>query len=279
MRRQPSSRVVIAAVVAALTVALAIPASGITNGSVDEEDDFPFIAFAVQLLPDGGFIGCSAAAIDPHHLITAAHCFQPILPPEAGGPPNEPVEGILVFYGHDLSRPPVEGTWHPAEFCPFCEPGILGVGAGDFAVIELNSGVEIDQYVALPKVGLADTLPRHASVMLAGYGVHGFAPGGGPLAGNFLFDGMRRFAPAELINSKHRAAEELLRVSSSPNRGTGGSCFGDSGSPVLYKDSDEADWIALGVSSYLTNGVCAGVSYYNRIDTKHALEFIEGFGG
>lgn len=277
LRRKLRVRLVTAAVVAALTAAFAVPASAIANGTVDSEDEFPFIAFAVLILPDGAWIGCSAAAIDADHLITAAHCFQPALPPEVGGPPNQPVEGILVFYGHDLNEPEVAvtGTWHPVGFCPFCDPGLLGVGSGDLAVIKLSEPVELDRYVTLPDVGLADTLPRHARVMLAGYGVHGFAPGGGPLAGNALFDGVRRLVPAELINSKHRASDELLRISASPNQGTGGSCFGDSGSPAMYKDG--AEWVALGVSSYVTNGLCRGVSYYNRIDSTEALSFIYGF--
>lgn len=109
--------------------------------------------------------------------------------------------------------------------------------------------------------------------MLAGYGVHGFEPGGGPLADNALFDGLRRFAPADLITSSHTHSDEYLKVSSNPAQGKGGTCFGDSGSPLLYDDGGE--WVMLANTSYGTNPVCAGVGYFNRMDTGMALDFVD----
>lgn len=261
------------AVVLGVMMAMALPATAITDGTVDDEEDFPFVALAAQFLPGGGAFVCSAGAIDELHLVTAAHCFQDAIPPEEGGPPNVPVEDIVVIFGHDLSGPSATGTWYPDEWCPFCGPGLPGFDSHDLAVIKLDTPVFLPEYVALPDEGLSDGLANKTPVMLAGYGVFDFIPGGGPLADNAQFDATRRFAPADLIASNHTHADEYLKVSSNPAKGKGGTCFGDSGSPLMYDNGDE--WVMLANTSYGTNSVCAGVGYYDRVDTAHALAFIE----
>jgi hypothetical protein len=264
--------------VLALVLAAAAPAGAITDGTVDSDDDFPFVAMAVQFLPDGGGFICSTGAIDEWHLVTAAHCFQDFVPPEAGGPANVPVPGIVVFYGVDplFVGPPdavATGTWFPDEWCPACAGGLPGFDSKDLAVIKLDDPVPLDEYVALPDAGLSDDLRNKTPVMLAGYGVNGFTPGGGPLSDNANFDGKRRFAPADLIASNHKHADEYLKISGNPSKGKGGTCFGDSGSPAMYDDGER--WIILANTSYGPNGVCAGPGYYNRVDTQEALAFID----
>jgi hypothetical protein len=41
----------------------------------------------------------------------------------------------------------------------------------------------------------------------------------------------------------------------------------------MHDDGD--GWVILANTSYGTNGVCAGVGYFNRVDTVEALSFIE----
>lgn len=261
------------AIALGVVLSVAMPAVAITDGTVDVDEDFPFVAMAAQPAPGGGFFICSAGAIDAWHLVTAAHCFQDATPPSDGGPPNTPVAGILVFYGHDLGGALVTGTWYPDEWCPYCGPGLPGFDSNDLAVIKLDSPVPLPEYVSLPSVGFSETLRNKTRVMQAGYGVFDFVPGGGPLADNAQFDATRRYAPADLIASNHKHADEYLKVSSNPSQGKGGTCFGDSGSPLMYQDGD--NWIMLGNTSYGTNGVCAGVGYFNRVDTVEALAFID----
>lgn len=263
----------VTAVVLGLLLSLALPAGAILDGTIDEGEEFPFVALAAQFLPDGSAFVCSAGAIDAWHLVTAAHCFQDAIPPELGGPPNVPVPGIVVFFGHDLSGGAVTGTWFPDEWCPFCGPGLPGFDSKDIAVIKLDAPFVLPEYVALPSLNFSDTLKNKTPVMQAGYGVFDFIPGGGPLGDNAQFDAMRRFAPADLIASNHKHSDEYLKVSGNPSQGKGSTCFGDSGSPLMY-DSDDT-WVMLGNTSYGTNGVCAGVGYFNRVDTADALAFID----
>ncbi len=53
----------------------------------------------------------------------------------------------------------------------------------------------------------------------------------------------------------------------------GGTCFGDSGGPILSGNSDTV----LAVNSYVTNGNCAGVTYSQRIDIPEVLAWIQSF--
>ena len=257
---------------AALALALAAPASAITTGTVDTNDDFPFIAAAIDFV-SGNL--CTAGQIDELHLVTAAHCFQPALPPSQGGPPNTPVPNVQVRYGPNLFAPTsiATGTWYPADWCPFCGPGLPGFDNADIAVIKLDAPHPLPEYVSLPSLNLSDTMPNNQMLMISGYGVNGFTPGGGPLTANANFDGSRRFAPTTLINSNHVHSDEYLKTSGNPAQGKGGTCFGDSGSPLMYDSGD--GWVMLANTSYGTNGVCAGPGYYNRMDTSEALDFVD----
>ena len=61
-----------------------------------------------------------------------------------------------------------------------------------------------------------------------------------------------------------------IQLSTNPGKGRGGSCFGDSGGPILYDATD----IILGVNSFVVNGQCAGVGFAYRTDQEDVLAWI-----
>ena len=63
-----------------------------------------------------------------------------------------------------------------------------------------------------------------------------------------------------------------LHVSSNPGQGQGGSggtCFGDSGGPIIH------DGYIVAVISFGLNWNCAGAGFGYRVDTQYAHDFIE----
>lgn len=245
------------AMVVVLSVVLAGSAMAITNGQPDG-DNHPYVGIALGPATGGGFWVCSAAAISPTVLVTAAHCFE--------GP-----DVWVTFDEVPTNYFQYTGTWTPdPEWCLGCGGGLPGFDSHDVAVIVLDAPVTLSRYADLPTEGLVDTLPMKADVDLVGYGVQ-FDQGGGP---RYPEDGAftRYYAPSLLVASKHVHSDEYIKLTANPAQGKGGTCFGDSGGPDLLGGTDTI----LAVNSYVTNGNCAGVTYSNRIDT-YALGFINAF--
>ena len=253
----------------ALVLAMVLATAGVSYAIINGEPDgnrHPYVA-AVGGLVNGEMFLCSATAISPRILVTAAHCFetsgQPVLitfDPDGPLDPNSQISGGLWFR-------------HP-DFCFGCEPG-LGFDTNDVAVVVLDKRVSLPEYAHLPTEGLVDTLAMGTEVTIVGYGVEEFNRGGGPP--QRVFSAIRYFAPSSLVASNQVNSEEYIKLTQNPGQGKGAVCFGDSGGPDLLEEGGIATILA--VNSYVANGNCTGVAYSNRIDTESALEFIWSFFG
>jgi len=235
----------------------AVPAAAITNGQPDGINH-PYVGIALGPATGGGYWVCSAAAISPTVLVTAAHCFE--------GP-----EVWVSFDEVPTNYFQYTGTWTPnPDWCIGCGGGLPGFDSHDVAVIVLDVPVTLSRYAQLPTLGLVDTLSMKTDIDSVGYGIQ-FDQGGGP---RYPEDGAftRYYASAQLVSSNHVHSDEYIKLTANPAQGKGGTCFGDSGGPNLLGGTDTI----LAVNSYVTNGNCAGVTYSNRIDT-YALEFINSF--
>ena len=63
----------------------------------------------------------------------------------------------------------------------------------------------------------------------------------------------------------------------SNNANTGGTCFGDSGGPNFIRHNRLGKYVVGAVTSFGTNGNCAGLGGVQRVDRQHALDFIQPF--
>jgi V8-like Glu-specific endopeptidase len=256
-----------------LLFTLASPAAAITNGHPDGSKH-PYVGLVVFYVWNSTHQleaqwRCSGSLISSTVFVTAGHCtfgadsariwFTPDYLP------YDPAHGY-PYYGYNASGTPITMPGYRSE--PL--PGLPGFDYHDVGVVILDQPYQLISYAQLPSKGLVDTLPMKTEVTVVGYGVQQKARISGPPYDRW-YGRTRMFAPSQIIQSNDVLSSEYVKLTENPGQGKGGTCFGDSGGPVLYKGST-----ILAVTSFGSNSNCAGVGYYNRIDTNDALAFING---
>ena len=140
----------------------------------------------------------------------------------------------------------------------------------DIGLVHLSEPVFLAEYGELPAPGLLeDVLSEKGNAgnwwTAVGYGSQGVID---PFAGD---DYARYQSTTRLIEvtSFNNGPGASAKFTNHPGRGTGGTCFGDSGGPLFYRDTNIIGAI---VSWGITP--CIGVDYQFRVDTSTALGFI-----
>ena len=261
---------VAAASVATLLVTGAVRAT--TFGTPDG-NRHPYVGTIIFETPSGVY-SCSGTQMNSRVLLTAGHCTE-----ESGVAnlrtwakfdskitfPGRANYGSLAAYLDDPKNGWTRGDAIPhPQYDDFAEfPRTYDIG-----VVILKKQVSLPAYGALPPVGFLEGIRTAAdnNFTVVGYGMQG-------LIRPFYEDKYERYmGTVKLLelNSTYNGGQSA-KYSNNPGTG-GGSCFGDSGGPVFYADTNM-------VTSVVSWGItpCIGVDYQFRTDTTLARQFLDAY--
>ena len=257
---------------------MSVAPAGAVTGNFVPDNTHNYVALIAFYDSDGNFVWrCTGSLLNSTTVLTAGHCTD-----TAGG-----AASAIVWVSQEggAAYDPVTDTADPNTGYPYScinsadfpcatshtliEYGFnglhkFGTDNADVGMLILDDPVDLDTYASLAEAGSVDTLPTGAPVTITGYGVSGEKP----TVTSFR---ERLMASAFIINTHNKAASGFnIQISGNPGHGRGGSCFGDSGGPILYDGTD----VVLGVNSFVKNGQCAGQGFAYRVDQQAVLDWI-----
>ena len=260
-------------VLAAAASLAALPAAAVTFGQPDG-NGHPHVGNILFERPDGYF-SCTGTMMSPTVMLTAGHCTE-----EAGVPnvrtwvtftPDVAIDSgcstrkCLNKYLDDPKNGWIRATAHPhPDYDDFNQfPATFDVG-----VLVLAKPVALATYGELPPLGFLETIRKAADnqFTVVGYGLQGAIK-------PFYSDLWSRYVGTVTLTELHSTSNAGMSAKFTNNPGTGGgTCFGDSGGPVFYKDTS----VVVAVVSW-GRTPCIGVDYQFRTDIDLTQDFVEDF--
>jgi hypothetical protein len=285
-------RLLIAPAVIALLALATTQAAAVQYGQPDTDNDYPWVGLMVAYDEDGQPLWrCTGSLISEDTFLTAGHCVgqdtEGNVPATAGiwfdvGPINTDPQYIANLdagatdlcagvTGYPCAGYDAYGTAtpNPDWTGALTIPQTHDVGL----VTDLTwYGDMPDSFGEVAPVGYLDDLAYengkgNVEFTVVGYGLQLVKP-------VQLGEKTRFVATVSLINLKSALTDGWnLHYSSNPGQGHGGSggtCFGDSGGPVIH------DGLIVAVNSFVLNNNCKGAGFGYRVDTEFAQDFIFG---
>jgi hypothetical protein len=259
--------------VVATLAATALPAFGITRGGELDGDDHPYVGLMVADVNGVPQWRCSGSLIAPTLYVTAGHC-------------TFGADSATIWFASDVAaeRPengyPFGDTGFSVNGTPYSHPLYVDEAfyLYDLGVVVLDEPMFLSEYAELPVAGVVDTLEpgrKSATVRAVGYGLQAVKP-------TLQADLVRYQAGLFVVDTKGVAGIGNIDLGPLPPTNSmivsgdakhGGTCFGDSGGPMLLEGTN----VIVGVNSFGLNSNCAGIGGAFRIDRDVELNWISSF--
>lgn len=260
-----------------LTLSVVSVAGAITWGQPDN-NVHPFVGTLLFVQNGVGYYSCSGTLIAPRVMLTAGHCVE-----DSGNINDLTYVRFEADPMADYYRP--TATWlndkwlavetvipHPSYDDSSAFPLTYDVGvvilAKPYYPKDGNGNVV---FGVLPELGFLEGLRGNAKnhFVSVGYGMQGTLP-------PFLQDDYVRYrGDVRMLElNSMLAGKGLASVKFSNNPGIGGgTCYGDSGGPTFYADTNMV--VAVTSFGWAKNQNCVGNDFSYRTDTTDAQDFLE----
>lgn len=260
--------------ISAAAVLAAPPAQAVTFGSPDG-NGHPFVGTLIFKQPSG-YYSCSGTLMSPTVMMTAGHCteeggvtnlktwvsFEPVINVHTG---CVGVPACVDAYFDNPANGWIKGTAHPhPQYDDFSQfPATYDVG-----VIVLQAAVNMSTYGALPQLGFLETIrtPKDNRFTVVGYGMQGYIPA-------FNSDIWARYVGTTQLMTVKSAWNGGFSAKFTNNPGIGGgTCYGDSGGPIFYADTN----VVTAIVSF-GQSPCIGADFNFRTDIQTTQDFVKSF--
>ena len=268
----------------------ALSAHAITGGEVDTTNQYSSVGL-LMFYEDGGRYRCTATLVAPTVLLTAAHCTAGTSGKSlvnfdwniAEAPPSnipaaaDPAAGYSDPDGDGVIVDAVSRTWYTGT--AYAHPGYSDFtdlkNWNDVGVVILDTPVTAVPTEQIAPLGTLDSIKKsklsHTLFRVVGYGTEvrkyeptAQDPNQGKRPTPLSYPLVRRYADAP----GQKLTPQILQVNGNINdtRGTGGSCFGDSGGPTFYPGEGAAGEVVVTVTSYGYTENCRYLDGLQRVD-------------
>ncbi len=245
-------------------VALAVPASAITYGTIEFGHGYvgAIIVDLTGIIPGVGIIEwCSGTLVSERVFLTAGHCIEPLIRREI------PAAKVWVSFAPNIWQDPASwrtvSGWalHPDyNWGPTSDPHDIGA-------VVLAKRVRDIAPARIAPVGYLDSLYASGALKTATFINVGYGSNE-----SFQVDGWRKISYSGFL-SLHEA---WLYMAQNIHAGSGGTCFGDSGGPTFYNDGT-SEWIVATVS--WGDAMCVATNINYRADLQIGQDFVYGVIG